>query len=108
MTLAPQVIPLGSAELVEMLVTMRDHAIDLTSATVQVTVADAAAKTLTAPTWLPPDVRSHPQTYSVQAALLIGPGGVNLADGKWRLWMRIVDSPEVPWIPHVRAFRVVS
>lgn len=108
-TSLPQIIPLGSTELVEMTVTARDLTVDLTSDVIQVCVTDAAAKNPLAPAWVTPTIRSHPTAYSVQVGLLIGPaGGLGLQVGKWRLWMRLVASPEVPWIPAVRIFRVVS
>jgi hypothetical protein len=45
---------------------------------------------------------------TMQVRLLIGPSGdVQLTPGRYRLWVRIVDNPERPWVPSVETFRVV-
>lgn len=51
------------------------------------------------------DMRSNPQSGDWQAAvwdegaarILVGPGGdITLASGIWRIWVRVMDNPEVP------------
>jgi len=41
------------------------------------------------------DANTEPDTY--YARCLVGPGGtVTLADGTYRVWVRVTDSPEIP------------
>lgn len=43
------------------------------------------------------DTTTSPSTYL--ARVLVGPGGLVVAAGRWNLWMKITDTPEIPVIP---------
>src|SRR4051812_26575651 len=101
-----QKIPFGSTEYVSALVT-GPEGVDLTDDTVQVTIADASDRSPENPAWRAPSTLEFPTVTTVRVRLLIGPtGDVDLEVGRWRLWARVVDNPEVPWIPANEPFRV--
>jgi hypothetical protein len=102
-----QRIPEGSTEYVGVLVT-GPTGVDLTDDTVQLAVVDASDPSPAAPAWRTPDTLTCPTTSTVQARVLIGPlGAVQLAPGRYRVWVKVTDNPEVPWVPSADTFRVV-
>ena len=76
-----------------------DH--DLSLDTIEIFIASSRVRSLPADTvWLNPDRISHPTTDQVRAELLVGPEGgtLTLAPGQYRVWAKLTDSPEVPWL----------
>ena len=69
-----------------------------TTDTVQMAFTTAEAEPVggdwKAATW-ETDSATEPDTY--YAVCLVGPGGtVTLADGTYRMWVKVTDSPEIP------------
>lgn len=100
-------IPAGSTEYVGIKVT-GPAGLDLTSDSVEIAIVEADVTSPTAPTWLPPDIIEHPTINTIIAKILVGPvGGIDLEKDRWRLWVKVTDTPEVPWIAAPDPFRVV-
>lgn len=102
------VIPAGSTQLVTMLIT-GPAGTDLTSDDVTVFIAVKSDKAPDSPTWAVPDLTQHPAVNQVRVGRLVGPlGGQVLDPGSYRLWARLVDFPEVPWLRTPTYFKVVE
>jgi hypothetical protein len=102
-----QRIALGSTEYVGALIT-GPAGVNLTDDTVQVVAVDASDRSPTAPAWRAPSTIEFPTVDSIRVRLLIGPqGDAQLDAGRWRLWVRVVDNPEVPWVPSTETFQVL-
>jgi hypothetical protein len=108
--------PLGTTEYVTMTVTGPATA-DLSLDPFEVVIVDASLRTVPATAvWAAPDLKQlgpanvNGKVDTVKVGILLGPlgGSVQLAAGRWRLWARLTDSPEVPWVPCPVAFRVVA
>jgi hypothetical protein len=49
----------------------------------------------------------RPTVNTIRALLLIGPvGGLDVGPGRWRIWAKVTDDPEVPWIRGEEPFRI--
>lgn len=51
-----------------------------------------------------PDVTTNPTTSSVQLGMLVTSV---VAPGEYRLWAKLTDSPEIPWLPCPEVVTVV-
>jgi hypothetical protein len=81
--------------------------LDLSGDPVTVAVQEASVQSPANTIWLTPTLLEA-TAARITAWLLIGPqGGLDVGLGRWRLWARLVDSPEVPWIPAADVFTVV-
>jgi hypothetical protein len=81
--------------------------VDLSGDPVLVAAVEAATQSPVNPIWLTPTLLDAAATR-ITAWLLIGPqGGLDVALGRWRIWAKLTDSPEVPWIPAADTFTVV-
>lgn len=98
-------IPAGSTEYIGMTVT-GPVGVDLTDDTVQLAVVIDGIASPDAPTWLAPNLLTFPSSNVIHAQLLIGPLGLDLDRGRYRLWVKVSDTPEVPWVPSPTHFQI--
>jgi hypothetical protein len=74
----------------------------------QIAVVDASDRSPAAPDWQTPTLIERPTSTTILVWLLIGPaGGVVLQPGRYRIWVKVTDVPEVPWVSSPQTFRIV-
>jgi len=98
----------GSTEYVDVTVTsLNDY--DLSLDTIQVFFTATSVKKLPLDTiWINVSRTLHPATTMIRGELLIGPdGSYQLLPGRWKIWARVVDSPEIPWLASDRAVKII-
>lgn len=98
-------IPAGSTEYVGMIAT-GPAGLDLTDDAVQLAVINSEVESPEAPVWHDPSLMTFPSPNAVHAQLLIGPLGVELDRGRYRLWMKVSDTPEVVWVASPTLFQI--
>jgi hypothetical protein len=90
MTTTTRTMAAGSTELKGLLITAP---VDISTDAVLLAVVEASTQS--------------PAVNTIRALLLIGPvGGYDVGPGRWRIWAKVTDDPEVPWIRADEPFRI--
>jgi hypothetical protein len=104
MTTTTRTMAAGSTELKGLLITAP---VDISTDAVLLAVVEASTQSPAAPDWRTPTMLERPTVNTIRALLLIGPvGGYDVGPGRWRIWAKVTDDPEVPWIRADEPFRI--
>ena len=96
----------SSTYLIGGIIEAKDH-LALMPGGITMTVLKVSASPGESTLWYTPTVLNVEESWRIRAELLAGSGQtLNLTPGMYRVWFRIVDSPETLIVPHPDYFRV--